>query len=71
MKFTQLEQTPLEKIESIDNLRIIEHGYQVKSVIIPCGIEGVDTPEDKKKVEKIMKNDPIFQKYKNQTEIKI
>lgn len=71
MKFTELEQTPLEKIESIDNLRIIEHEYKVKAVIIPHGIEGVDTPEDKKKVEKIMKNDPVFQKYKNQMEIKI
>jgi len=70
MKFTKLSQTPLEKIESIDNLRILEHGYKVKSVIIPHGIEGVDTPEDRKKVEEIMRNDPIFNKYKKQMDVK-
>jgi len=65
MKFTELEQTPLEKIESIDNLRILEHGYKVKAVKIPRGIDGVDTPEDRDKVEKIMKNDSLFLKYKH------
>lgn len=64
MTFTKLEQTPLEKIESIDNLRIIEHGYKVKAVEIPRGIDGVDTPEDRDKVEKIMMKDPLFLKYK-------
>jgi 3-deoxy-manno-octulosonate cytidylyltransferase (CMP-KDO synthetase) len=65
MKFTELDQTPLEKIESIDNLRILEHGYKVKAVEIPRGIDGVDTPEDREKVEKIMMNDPLYQKYKD------
>ena len=71
MKFTELEQTPLEIIESIDNLRIIEHGYRVKAVVIPRPIDGVDTPEDKKYVEKIMKSDSIYQKYKGQLGVKV
>lgn len=71
MKFTKLRQTPLEKIESIDNLRIIEHGYKVKSVIIPRGIEGVDTPEDRDIVEKIMREDTLFRKYKKWADVEI
>jgi len=65
MTFTKLEQTPLEKIESIDNLRILEHGYKVKAVEIPRGIDGVDTPEDRDRVEKIMMNDSLYQKYRH------
>lgn len=64
MNFSKLEQTPLEKIESIDNLRIIEHGYKIKAVIIPKGIDGVDTPQDRQKVEKLMLTDPLYPKYK-------
>ncbi|MEW6679515.1 MAG: 3-deoxy-manno-octulosonate cytidylyltransferase [bacterium] len=65
MTFAKLEQTPLEKIESIDNLRILEHGYKIKAVEIPRGIDGVDTPEDRERVEKIMMEDPLFIKYKH------
>ena len=65
MTFAKLDQMPLEKIESIDNLRILEHGYQIKAVEIPKGIAGVDTPEDRDKVEKIMMADPLFLKYKH------
>ena len=65
MTFTKLKQTPLEKIESIDNLRILEHGYKIKAVEIPRGIDGVDTPEDREMAEKIMMKDPLYQKYKH------
>lgn len=65
MTFTKLKQTPLEKIESIDNLRILEHGYKIKAVEIPRGIDGVDTPEDRDMAEKIMLKDPLYPKYKH------
>jgi len=62
-KFTQLEPTPLEKIESVDMLRALEHGYKVKMVLTKFGTYGVDTPEDLCFVEERMKNDPLFTKY--------
>ncbi|GAI92654.1 unnamed protein product, partial [marine sediment metagenome] len=43
-KFTRLEPTPLEKIESVDMLRAIEHGYKVKMVLTNFETYGVDTP---------------------------
>jgi len=65
MTFMGLKQTPLEEIESIDNLRILEHGYQIRAVEIPLGIDGVDTPADRDRVEKKMLQDPLFPKYKH------
>jgi len=62
-KFTQLEPTPLEKIESIDMLRAIEHGYKVKMVLTNFETYSVDTPEDLRFVEELMKNDPLVTKY--------
>jgi len=62
-KFTQLEPTPLEKIESVDMLRAIEHGYKVKMVLTKFETYGVDTPEDLRLVEEQMKSDPLLTKY--------
>jgi len=62
-KFTQLEPTPLEKIESIDMLRAIEHGYRVKMILTNYETYGVDTPENLRFVEERMKKDLLFNKY--------
>lgn len=62
-KFNQLEPTPLEKIESVDMLRAIEHGYKVKMVLTSFETYSVDTPEDLRFVEEQMKNDPLIGKY--------
>jgi len=64
MKFIQLEPTPLEKAESIDMLRLLEHGYSLKLVPFNLKTYSVDTPEDLKRVEKIMEKDELFQKYR-------
>lgn len=63
VKFNQLEPTPLEKIESVDMLRAIEHSYKVKMVLTSFETYSVDTPEDLLFVEKRMKNDPLVIKY--------
>ena len=63
LKFTKLSPTPMEIIESIDMLRILENGFSVRMVKSDIFIVGVDTPEDLKRVEKIMEHDPIFTKY--------
>jgi 3-deoxy-manno-octulosonate cytidylyltransferase (CMP-KDO synthetase) len=61
----KLEPTPLEKAESIEMLRAIQHGYKVKMVPSPYLTKSVDTEDDRRAVEKIMKEDPIFRKYAN------
>ena len=63
--FNRLSQTPLEKIESVDMLRCLEHGYKVK--IIPCQFDtySVDTKEDLRKVRALMKKDKLFLEFKH------
>lgn len=63
LKFNELEPTPLEKIESVDMNRVLEHGYKVKMVLENYETYSVDTPEDLAKVEKLMQNDPLITKY--------
>ena len=62
-KFSELSQTPLEKAESIDLLRALEHGYTVRAVEVDRDVYQVDTPEDHNKVNKLMLEDELFNKY--------
>ena len=62
-KFNELTPTPLEQIESVDMMRLIEHGYKVKMIHTNHQVLGVDTPSDLKRAEKIMRNDLLFKKY--------
>jgi 3-deoxy-manno-octulosonate cytidylyltransferase (CMP-KDO synthetase) len=62
-EFNRLEPTPLEKVESIDMLRVLEHGLKVMMVLTDYATYSVDTPEDLRAVEKRMKNDPLVAKY--------
>lgn len=57
-KFSALEPTPKEVVESVDFLRILEHGYKIKGVIYPMKTVGVDRKSDINTVEKILKNNP-------------
>ena len=49
-----MEPTRLEQIESIDMLRILEHGRRVKMVECTQTTQSVDVPEDVKIVERLM-----------------
>jgi len=64
LKFNELAPTPLEIIESVDMLRVLEHGYKVKMVISNYDTYSVDTPEDLENVEKLMTNDPLVEEYR-------
>jgi len=55
--FSQLEPTSLEVTESIDFLRIIEHGFSVRGVIYQKQMFGVDEPEHVAIIESILQND--------------
>jgi len=56
-KFNELPPTTLESIESIDMLRVLEHGYRVKMVLAGFKTYSVDTPEDLCNVEELMKKE--------------
>jgi 3-deoxy-manno-octulosonate cytidylyltransferase (CMP-KDO synthetase) len=45
-KFTQLERTPLEIAERLEQLRALEHGYRIRVVEVESESCGIDTPED-------------------------
>jgi 3-deoxy-manno-octulosonate cytidylyltransferase (CMP-KDO synthetase) len=62
--FNQLEPTPLEIVESVDMLRVLEHGYRVKMVHTDKDTYSVDTIDDLKRVEKLMEHNPLIKKYK-------
>lgn len=63
LKFTSLKPTPLEKIESVDMMRVLEHGYRLKMVQTKYEVYSVDTPADLVKVEALMKSDDLFLQY--------
>ncbi len=63
IKFNALTSTPLEITESVDMLRVLEHGYKVKMVYSAYDTYSVDTPEDLRRVEKLMQNDSLLIKY--------
>jgi len=63
IKFNELPPTPLEIIESIDMNRALEYRHKVKMVLEDFETYSVDTPEDLKKVEKLMSSDPLVKSY--------
>jgi 3-deoxy-manno-octulosonate cytidylyltransferase (CMP-KDO synthetase) len=63
IKFNELAPTPLEIIESVDMLRVLEHGYKVKMVTSNYNTYSVDTPEDLANVAKLMNRDILLTKY--------
>ena len=63
LKFNSMEQTPLEIIESVDMMRIIENAEKVRMVFTEHETSSVDTLEDLIWVEKLMKNDQLMKGY--------
>lgn len=55
LEYTRLEPTPLEVVESVDMMRIIEHGMKVRMVPTKYTSYAVDTLEDLKRVEVLMR----------------
>ncbi|MCL2226748.1 MAG: 3-deoxy-manno-octulosonate cytidylyltransferase [Oscillospiraceae bacterium] len=62
--FNGTEQTPLEIIESVDMLRMLENGISVKMIHSDENIYSVDTEDDLKKVEVAMQGDTLLANYK-------
>ena len=56
LEYTRLAPTPLEIAESVDMMRILEHGMKVRMVPTKHNSQAVDTLEDLKKVEQLMED---------------
>lgn len=63
LKFNAMLSTPLEKIESVDMMRILEHGDDVHMVLTNADTVSVDTKDDLGKVARKMIHDKIRLKY--------
>jgi 3-deoxy-manno-octulosonate cytidylyltransferase (CMP-KDO synthetase) len=63
IQFNNTPEMPLERIESVDMLRVIESGGNVRMVMTDHPSIGVDTPEHLRRVEELMISDPLMKEY--------
>ncbi|MBP2649998.1 MAG: kdsB [Firmicutes bacterium] len=57
LHYAALPTTPLEQAESLEQLRVLEHGYKIKVLKTDFKSVGVDTPEDAQIVNEILIRD--------------
>ena len=62
-QFIAMEPTPLEKVESIDMLRVLQHGHTVRLVETTHRTLSVDEIHEIHAVERVMEADSVFQLY--------
>lgn len=55
LEYTRMAPTPLEIVESVDMMRVLEHGMKVRMAPTRHSTQAVDTPEDLRKVERLMR----------------
>ena len=55
LRYAQMEPTPLEQTESLEQLRALENGYRIRVIETDRRFVGVDTPEDLAEVNGIFK----------------
>jgi len=53
LRFLELERTPLERVEGLEQLRALEHGLRIVVTTIDDAPVGVDTPEDLENVRRL------------------
>ena len=44
-RYRDLAPTPLEQVENLEQLRVLEHGFRIAVAVRPCHHHGIDTPE--------------------------
>ena len=63
LDFNKMKETKNEILESIDMLRLLDNGLNVKLIKIDNFTHGVDNISDRNLVSKIMKKDKLFKSY--------
>ncbi len=64
LEYNSMPPTPLEIIESVDMMRIIENGLKVKMIPTKFKTKAVDTSEDLKVVIEMMREDRLYETYR-------
>jgi 3-deoxy-manno-octulosonate cytidylyltransferase (CMP-KDO synthetase) len=54
LTFAALPQSPLEQAESLEQLRALEHGFRIRTVVTRYESIEVDTPDDLERVRQLM-----------------
>jgi 3-deoxy-manno-octulosonate cytidylyltransferase (CMP-KDO synthetase) len=57
--YGSLPESPLERAESVDMLRLIENGRSIQGVITSASTIGVDHPTDVERIESVLRSDPL------------
>lgn len=65
IQYSGMPQTPLEKIEFNEYLRILENGYKMQGVLVESDAISVDTQKDLDYVIELMNQDSFFPLYCN------
>lgn len=63
MDYRNLPPTLLEQSESVDMLRLLEHGYEVGLIETDVSTHAVDVPADRDRVDKLLSEDPLTRMY--------
>lgn len=54
LEFAGWAPTPLEQTEALEQLRALERGVRIRTVVTPCDSIGVDTPDDLTRVRAVL-----------------
>lgn len=54
LRFVRWKPSPLERKETLEQLRALENGVRIQVIITRSGSPGVDTPEDARTMERLM-----------------
>jgi len=58
LRYARMPQTPLEKLEKLEQMRVLENGYKIAVIDTEYEAIGVDVPEDLERIRTIMASSP-------------
>ena len=59
LAYAKMEPTPLEQAESLEQLRALENGFNIRVIKSSCRFVGVDTAEDLQRVNEIYRREEL------------